>query len=47
MAAESHIAAPQELERRRRIRRSALLWSAVAAAFYFAFIIMSLVRAAK
>jgi hypothetical protein len=47
MAAESHIAAPEQLERRRRIRRSALLWGAIAAAFYFAFIIMALVRAAK
>ena len=34
-------------ERRRRVRRSALLFGAIALAFYLSFIIMSLVRAAK
>ncbi len=32
---------------RRRVRRSALLWLAVAAAFYLGFIVLTLVRAAK
>jgi hypothetical protein len=47
MAAESHMRAPQELAQRRRVRRSALLLAAVAAAFYFGFIVLALVRAAK
>lgn len=34
-------------ERRRRVRRSALLFGAIALAFYLGFIILSLVRAAK
>jgi hypothetical protein len=34
-------------ERRRRIRRSALVWIAVAAAFYVGFIVMMLVRASR
>jgi cell division protein FtsB len=34
-------------EQRRRIRRSALLLFLVAAAFYFGFIVMTLVRASK
>ena len=34
-------------EQRRRVRRSALLWALIAAAFYFGFIIMALVRGAK
>jgi hypothetical protein len=33
--------------RTRRIRRSALLWMAVAAAFYVGFIVMMLVRASR
>jgi hypothetical protein len=36
-----------EAARRRRVRRSALLLALVAAAFYFAFILMSLVRGLK
>jgi len=34
-------------EQRRRVRRSALLWALIAAAFYFGFIVMALVRGAK
>jgi hypothetical protein len=34
-------------EQRRRVRRSALLWIAIAAAFYFGYIVMTLVRAAR
>ena len=34
-------------ERRRRVRRTALLLALVAAAFYLGFIIMSVVRSAK
>ena len=38
-------AAPSaEAPRRRRIRRSALLLALIAAAFYFGFIVMTLVR---
>ena len=36
-----------EAGRRRRVRRSALLLALVAVAFYFAFILMSLVRGLK
>jgi hypothetical protein len=39
MAHEEH-----EAERRRRIRRSAILWGGIAAAFYFGYIIAALVR---
>jgi hypothetical protein len=31
-------------ERRRRVRRSALMWGLIAAAFYVGFIVMTLVR---
>ena len=34
-------------EQRRRVRRSALLWALIAAAFYFGFIIVALMRGAK
>jgi hypothetical protein len=34
-------------EQRRRVRRSALLWGLIAAAFYFGFIVLTLVRGAK
>jgi hypothetical protein len=34
-------------QQRRRVRRSALLWALIAAAFYLSFIVLSLVRAAK
>lgn len=34
-------------ELRRRVRRSALFWGAVAAAFYLGFIVLTLVRGAK
>jgi len=33
--------------RRRRVRRSALLWALIAAAFYLGFIILTLVRGWK
>ena len=36
-----------EAGRRRRVRRSALLWALIAAGFYLGFIVLSLVRAAK
>jgi len=36
-----------EAGRRRRVRRSAVLFAAIAAAFYFGFIAMMLLRAAK
>ncbi len=39
--------AADEAARRRRVRRSALLFGLIAAAFYFGFIAMSLVRGAK
>lgn len=34
-------------ELRRRVRRSALFWGVVAAAFYLGFIVLTLVRGAK
>ena len=34
-------------ELRRRVRRSALFWFAVAAAFYLGFVVLTLVRGAK
>ena len=40
-------AAPHEAGRRRRARRSALLFALIAAAFYFGFILMTLMRGAK
>jgi hypothetical protein len=40
-------APPDEAERRRRVRRSALWFGLLAAAFYFGFIAMMLVRGAK
>ena len=40
-------AAPDEAERRRGVRRSALLFALIAAAFYFGFILMALVRGWK
>jgi ferric-dicitrate binding protein FerR (iron transport regulator) len=40
----AHTAAPDEAQRRRRIRRSALLFALIAAVFYFGFILMTLVR---
>jgi hypothetical protein len=45
MAAE--LMALDEQAQRRRVRRSALLWSAIAAAFYVGFIVMMLVRATR
>ena len=36
-----------EEERRRRVRRSALIWALIAAAFYIGFIVLSLLRGAK
>ena len=40
-------AAVDEAERQRRVRRSAILFAVIAAAFYFGFIAMMLVRAAR
>jgi hypothetical protein len=34
-------------ERRRRVRRSALLWALIAAAFYVGFIVLAVVRDTK
>jgi len=34
-------------QQRRRVRRSALLWSLIAVAFYLGFIIVALLRGAK
>ena len=34
-------------ERRRRVRRSALLWALIAAAFYLGFIVLALLRGMK
>ena len=39
--------AAQDPERRRRVRRSALLLGLIAAAFYVGFIILSVVRSIK
>jgi hypothetical protein len=39
-----HTAPPHEAQRRRRLRRSALLFALIAAVFYFGFIAMTLVR---
>ena len=36
---------PEVSEQRRRVRRSALLWGLIAAAFYLGFIVLALVRA--
>jgi len=35
------------VEQRRRVRRSALLWAAIAAAFYLGFIVLAIMRATK
>ena len=34
-------------EQRRRVRRSALLWASIAAAFYLGFIVLAVVRGMK
>ena len=39
--------APAAAEQRRRVRRSALAWALIAAAFYLGFIVLTLVRAAR
>jgi hypothetical protein len=39
--------APTELERRRRVRRSALTWALIAAGFYLSFIVLALLRSLK
>ena len=39
--------APADPQLRRRVRRSALLWFAVAAGFYLGFILLTLWRAAR
>jgi hypothetical protein len=46
MAVTSDRAAPAERARQRQVRRTALVLAAVAAAFYFGFIVLTLVRAA-
>ena len=42
-----HAQVSVEADRRRRVRRSALLFAVIAAAFYFGFIAMMLVRATR
>jgi hypothetical protein len=36
---------PDEAARRRKVRRTAILFALIAAAFYFGFIVMSVIRA--
>jgi hypothetical protein len=36
-----------DTEQHRRVRRSAIFWAAVAAFFYFGFIVLTLVRATR
>jgi len=36
---------PDEEARRKRVRRTAILFGLIAAAFYFGFIVMSIIRA--
>jgi hypothetical protein len=36
-----------ETARRRKVRRTAILFGLIAAAFYFAFIVMSVIRATR
>jgi hypothetical protein len=43
--ADASMAASEE--QRRRVRRSALLWTLIAASFYVAFIVLALVRGTK
>jgi len=38
---------PEELARRRRVRRSALTWALIAGGFYLSFIVLALVRSLK
>jgi hypothetical protein len=38
---------PEPSEQRRRVRRSALLWALIAAAFYLGFIVLTLVRGSR
>ena len=38
---------PDEAERRRRVRRTAILFAVIAAAFYFGFIALVLLRGAR
>ncbi len=42
-----NMAADDDPDRRRRVRRTAIVLAAVALAFYVAFIVMSLVRASR
>ncbi len=39
--------APSEAQRRRSVRRTAIVFTLIAAGFYFGFIIMMLVRGSK
>ena len=39
--------AGEATEQRRRVRRSALLWGLIAAAFYVGFIVMTLLRGGR
>ncbi len=41
------VTAGEASEQRRRVRRSALLWGLIAAAFYVGFIVMTLVRGSR
>jgi hypothetical protein len=44
---DNALAATEAAQRYRRVRRTALACALVAAAFYFGFIVMTLVRAAR
>ncbi len=46
MAPEAAVAQPDR-QLRRRVRRATLFWGAVAAFFYFGFIVLTLVRGSK
>jgi hypothetical protein len=41
------MATDDDSDRRRRVRRTAIILTAIALAFYFGFIVMSLVRASR
>jgi predicted secreted protein len=47
MVARADMAAPHELARRRRVRRTALVCAAVALFFYLGFIVLMLVRGSR
>jgi hypothetical protein len=44
---ETYLAQPDDPDRRKRVRRSAILFGLIALAFYLGFIVMTLVRGSK